>query len=337
MTDPDLLRRTDPPTEEVLEPRREIIDAHHHLWDRPRPQYLFHDFLADLQSGHNIVATVHVEAQAMCRAEGPEHLKPVGETEFVRGAAAMAASGLYGRTRVAAGIVAFADLTLGPQVEEALDAHAEAAGGRLRGIRDAAAWDEDQSIRRGTWLPDKGRYLSPEFRAGFAHLARRGLTFDAWLYHPQIDDLVDLAGAFPETTIILNHVGGFVGIGRYAADRAATMDAWRRSIRALARLENVRVKLGGLGMWLSGFGFEKRQARPPSTEVARAYRPFIEFCIEQFGAERCMFESNFPPDKVSCSYLVLWNAFKRIASSCSEDEKTALFKETANRTYRLNV
>ena len=322
--------------EEILDPTLPIVDAHHHLWDYPGRRYLFPEYIEDVQTGHRIVATVHVEGVSMYTQRAPEHLKPVGETEFARGAAAMSASGDYGEAEVCAAIVGFVDLTWGGRVQEALDAHLEAAGGRFRGIRDGGTWDADESIRRGIWRPDGGRYLHPAFREGFAKLAPNGLTFDAWLYHPQLDDLVDLARAFPETTIVLDHVGGPMGVGRYAEDRQATFAAWRTSIGRLAELGNVVVKLGGLGMWTGGLGLERADS-PSSDRIATLYRPFIETCIEAFGADRCMFESNFPPDRLACDYAVLWNAFKKLAQGASDAERRDLFLGTARRVYRLEL
>jgi predicted TIM-barrel fold metal-dependent hydrolase len=324
--------------EDAIDQDRPIVDAHHHLWDYPGRSYLFSHFAADLATGHNIVATVHVEAVSMYTASGPTHLKPVGETEFVRGAAAMSASGNYGSTQACKGIVGFVDLSdTDVHIEEAIEAHRRAAGGRFRGIRDGGTWDADQSIRRGIWQAEQNRYGSSGFRRGFARLAAHDLTFDAWLYHPQLDEVCELARAFPETTIIVDHVGGLMGQGAYRANRSEAVAQWRRSIEALAKLPNVRIKLGGLGMWTGGFDFEVLPKSPSSQVVAEALAPYIEYCIECFGAERAMFESNFPADKPAYSYGVIWNAFKRIAKRYTPSEQHALFFETANQTYRLGL
>jgi len=320
--------------EEILEPERPICDPHHHLWDHPGRRYLIDELLADTGSGHNVVATVFVECMSMYRASGPPEMRPVGETEFVNGVAAMSASGGFGATRVASGIVSFADLALGDRVGAVLDRHL-AASPRFRGIRHAAGWDASDQIRNSHTNPPPGLYADPRFRRGFAELAPRGLSFDAWLYHPQLPELTDLAKAFPDTTIILDHFGGPLGIGPYAGRRAEVFAAWKGAIRALADCPNVVVKLGGLVMPLNGFGFHKREQPIGSVELAEATRDWYLHTIECFGVERCMFESNFPVDKVSVSYRVLWNSFKRITAGFSVAERSALFHDTAVRVYRL--
>jgi L-fuconolactonase len=321
--------------EEILDPDLPIVDPHHHLWERPAWRYLFDDLLADLQSGHRIVATVFVQCRSMHRADGPEALRPVGETEFVNGVAAMSASGGYGPTRVCSGIVGHADLRLGARVQEVLEAHLRAGGGRFRGIRHIVAWDADAStLNPGNPAP-AGLLADADFRAGFARLAPLGLSFDAWLYHPQLDELTDLARAFPETAIVLNHVGGPLGIGVYAGQRETVFARWRGAIRRLAACPNVSVKLGGLGMRISGFGFEALPSPPSSDTLAAAWRPYVETCIDAFGASRCMFESNFPVDQGSYPYAAYWNAAKHLASGASPAERADLFAGTASRVYRL--
>ena len=325
--------------EEILEPALAICDPHHHLWDRgagrTAPRYLLDEILADLGSGHRVVSTVFIECGAMYRPEGPEALRPVGETEFVNGIAAMSASGIYGEPRVAAGIVGTADLLLGAAVGAVLDAQITAGGGRFRGIRRAAAWDADPSVPAHRTRPGPGLFARPEFRAGFAQLAPRQLTFEAWCYHRQIPDVTALARAFPTTTIILNHFGGPLGVGPYAGRADEVFAAWRPSMRELASCPNVVAKLGGINMEMNGFGWHERP-RPPSSEaLAAATRRYYEATIEAFGADRCMFESNFPVDLASCSYAVLWNALKRIAAGASAAEKQKLFHDTAARVYRL--
>jgi predicted TIM-barrel fold metal-dependent hydrolase len=321
--------------EPAIEPDLPIVDPHHHLWDRPGYPYLLPELLADLGSGHNIRATVFVECMSMYRAGGAAESRPVGETEFVNGIAAMSASGNYGAALVCAGIVGFADLTLGDRVAPVLDAHIAAGGGRFRGIRHAAGWDASDQVWNSHTRPPQGLYRSTAFRAGFAELTRRGLVFDAWLYHPQLADVVDLARAFPETTIVLDHVGGPVGIGPYAGRIDETFASWKAAIPMLAACPNVVVKLGGLGMKIGVFDFHRRPDPVGSEVLAAAYRPWIESCIEAFGTDRCMFESNFPVDKVTSSYAVLWNAFKRLAAGASPADKAALFAGTARRVYRL--
>ncbi len=325
-----LARRKEP----ILEPELPIIDPHHHLWDREGWRYLLDDLLADTGSGHNILATVFVQARAMLRADGPEEMKPIGETEFVNGVAAMTASGSYGRIRACAGIVSHADLMLGSRVEPVLEAHVRAGGGRYRGIRHITAWDEDPQVRNPGNPAVPGMLADSKFREGFAVLTRLGHTFDAWLYHPQIDELTSLADAFPDAKIVLNHCGGVVGINAYKRDEV--FPVWKKSIEALAQRPNVYVKLGGLGMRLCGHAFD-RLADPPSSQMlADAWRPYIETCIAAFGPSRGMFESNFPVDKGSYSYWVFWNACKLLAQGAGAAEKADLFVGTAKRFYRLD-
>ena len=280
------------------------------------------------------MSTVHVEASSLYRADGPDAMKPVGETEFVNGVAAMSASGGYGELRAAAGIVGFADLTLGAAVQEVLEAHL-AASPRFRGIRHTAAWDGHPEVRDGHTGPPSQLLADPAFRQGFSRLSGLSLSFDAWLYHPQISELTALARTFPETTIVLDHFGGPLGIGPYAGRREEILEQWKRDIAELASCPNVFAKLGGVVMKLNGFGFHKHEAPPDSEILARATAPYHLHAIECFGVERCMFESNFPVDKASCSYNLLWNSFKRIATGCSDAEKAALFHDTATKVYRI--
>ena len=327
-----LARRSEP----ALEPDLPIVDPHHHLWDRPGWRYLLDELIADIrESGHNIAATVFMQCRAMHRAGGPEALRPVGETEFVNGVAAMAASGIYGPARICAGIIGHADLRLGASVEELLTAHIRAGNGRFRGIRYITTWDADETLMNPLSATPPGLLGDATFRAGFARLAPLDLSFDAWLFHTQIDELTELAKAFAQTRICLNHVGGPLGIGPYVGQRDEIFARWSKSIRALAGCPNVVVKLGGLGMRINGFGFEKPADPPTSETLAAAWRPYIETCIEAFGVGRCMFESNFPVDKGSYSYGAGWNAFKRLTQGASPAEKTALFSGTATRFYRI--
>jgi predicted TIM-barrel fold metal-dependent hydrolase len=325
--------------EAPLEPGLPICDPHHHLWDRQparvAPRYLLDEILEDTGAGHNVVSTVFIECGAMFKREGPEALRPVGETEFVNGIAAMSASGIYGATRVAAAIVGTADLRLGAAVGAVLDAQIAAGGGRFRGIRRACAWDPDPGVPNHRTEPGPQLFMRDDFRAGFAQLAPRGLTFEAWCYHRQIPDVTALARAFPDTTIILNHFGGPLGIGPYAGAAKEVFAEWRTHISELASCRNVVAKLGGINMEMNGFGWHERPRPPSSQELADATRHYYDATIEKFGADRCMFESNFPVDKASCSYTVLWNAFKRIAAGCSAAEKAALFHDTAARVYRI--
>jgi predicted TIM-barrel fold metal-dependent hydrolase len=323
--------------EDILEPALPIVDPHHHLWDRADWRYLLHELLDDVNTGHNIVATVFLQCRAMHRVDGPEELRPVGETEFVNGVAAMSASGGYGKARVCAGIVGHVDLRLGARATGVLEAHLRAGGDRFRGIRHGTAWDADPAFRNPAYEMPAGLMADRAYREGFSRLAPLGLTFDAWLYHPQIDEVTALAQAFPGTQIVLNHVGGPLGMGPYAGRRDEVFARWSASIRALALCPNVSVKLGGLGMRLNGFGFEAQPEPPSSDMLVAAWRPYIETCITAFGASRCMFESNFPVDKGSYSYAVFWNACKKLARGASADERADLFSRTAARFYRLDL
>jgi predicted TIM-barrel fold metal-dependent hydrolase len=323
--------------EEAIDPRRPIVDPHHHLWDRGGQRYLIEELTDDLASGHNITATVYVEARSMYRAKGPEAFRPVGEVEFVNGAAAMSASGGYGSTAICAGIVGHVDLLQGDGARDVLEAEIAAGGGRFRGIRHSTAWDADPEVAGFYATRPKGLLLDPTFRKGFAALAPLNLSFDAWLFHPQIGELVDLARAFPDTRIVLDHCGGPIGLGGYASRREEVFQVWKASILEIAKCPNVAVKLGGLAMRLLGYDFHERPLPPSSEDVAAAWRPYIETCIEAFGPARGMFESNFPPDKGQCSYQVIFNAFKRIAAQYTEAEKTALFSRTATDFYRLKL
>ena len=321
--------------EPILEPELPIVDPHHHLWQRGDHRYFLDELLTDLNTGHNIVATVFLECRSMYRAAGPEEMRPVGETEFVAGIAAMSDSGAYGKTRVAAGIVGYADLTLGDRVEPVLEAHLRAGGGRFRGVRHSAGWDADPIIGNSRHDMQPHLYQRPDFREGLARLTRLGLSFDAWLYHPQLGDVIDLARTFPATPMVMGHVGGFLGYGPYGGKRDAEFPKWQQSVTELARCSNVVVKLGGMVNRGAAFDFHAAAAPPSSATIAERWRPFVETCIELFGAGRCMFESNFPVDKMGIGYAALWNGFKRIAGGASADEKRDLFAGTAKRVYRL--
>jgi L-fuconolactonase len=321
--------------EAPLEPALPICDPHHHLWDRPDDRYLLDELLQDIRSGHNIVSTVFIECRSRYRQDGPEEMRSVGETEFVEGIAAQSASGQHGPARVAAGIVGYANLTLGAGVARVLEGHLAASPGRFRGIRHICVWDASPAIPITAPVRMPGLMLDSAFRAGFACLQEYGLSFEAWLYYPQLSELASLARAFPEVPIILNHIGGVLGIGPYSGKRDAVFQDWRRGIVEVASCHNVVVKLGGLGMPRSGFGWETRTTPPNSADLAEATAPYYLTCIEKFGPSRCMFESNFPVDKESYSYSVVWNSFKRMTQSFPTTERAALFHDTAVRVYRL--
>ena len=321
--------------EEIIEPELPIIDPHHHLWSRAGSVYLFPELLADLSSGHNIRATVFEECGSMYRADGPEELRSLGETEFVTGVAAMSASGGFGPARACAAMVGNVNLTLGSRVEPILEAHIAVSGGRFHAIRFSTAWDADERVHNTVTRP---RILAEAgFREGFRCLARFGLTFDAWVYHPQLSEVAELAASFPDTPIVLNHFGSPILGGPNAGRAAEVFAQWRESMKALASHPNVHVKLGALPVRRSGPKGQAAAAPLSSEEIAAAWRPFFEVCLEQFGPNRCMFESNFPVQKRWCSYAVLWNACKRLAANASATEKSALFSGAAARVYRLPV
>jgi predicted TIM-barrel fold metal-dependent hydrolase len=325
--------------EEALEPDLPICDPHHHLWDFRKAaiqeRYLLGEMLEDVGGGHNIVSTVFIECGAMFKAEGPEALRCIGETEFVNGIAAMCASGNYGKTRIAAGIVGTVDLRIGDRVADVLDAHIAAGGGRFRGIRRGAFWHNSPEIENHRTNPPEGLLTRSDFRAGFKHLSPRKLSFEVWCAHTQLPDALSLARAFPDTTIVLDHFGGPIGIGPYAGRADEVFADWKTQIDELARCANVVVKLGGLNMEVNGYGWQHGAMPPTSAELARVTRRYFAHAIERFGAHRCMFESNFPVDKLSCSYTVLWNSFKLLSKDYSEAERRELFYGTARRVYRL--
>ncbi len=340
--------------EAILEPELPIIDPHHHLWDLrplmgafPEPRHPFIEALtcgayytfdalhADVTSGHNIVGTVFMECGAFYRAGASDALKVVGEVEFASGVAAQSASGLYGPARLCAGIVAHANLTLGDAVADVLDALAEAGRERFKGIRHTAAWDADPAVLGPTFNRPPGLYADSAFRAGFRHLAGRGLSFDAWLLEPQLGDVIDLARAFPDTTIVLDHCGTPLNIASYHGKLHERFDTWREKIRELATCPNVSIKLGGLAMAFCGMPERGPLPGIGSEVLAAMWRPYIETCIEAFGVERAMFESNFPVDRWGGDYATLWNAFKRLTHGASAHEKRALYAGTAARVYKI--
>src|SRR6266436_4736344 len=324
------------------EPELPMCDPHHHFWDFrtdriPYQRYLLHELTADIQSGHNVHSTVFIEARAMYRADGPEELRPVGEVEFVQGLAAASASGLYGPGRAAAAIVGHANLNLGARVEPVLEALQSASPNRFRGIRHSVTWDPHPEVENTAAHKIQGQLASDQFRAGARVLARMGLSLEAWLYFPQLSELADFAKAVPDLTIVLNHIGGLLRVGPYANRDDEVLATWRRGIAAVAACPNVYVKLGGIGMPRTGFDRHTRSTPIGSDELAAAMAPFVTYCVEQFGPNRCMFESNFPPDKVSFSYNVMYNAFKRLSRAYSPAERAAMFHDTAAKVYRIDV
>lgn len=315
-----------------LEPELPICDAHHHLWERPPRDYLLGELLQDLHSGHNVVSTVAIECRYGYRKDGPEELRPVGETEFLESIAQHVAADGAIKPRVAAAIVGHANLTLGDQAAAVLEAHRAASPARFRGIRHSTIWDGSSALRSDA---PPGLLADGNFRRGFAWLGKFDLSFDAWLYHPQLPELAALAQAFPDVTIILNHIAAPLGVGPYAGKRQEVFQIWSRGIAALTSCPNVLVKLGGVGSLRSGYDWHERAVKPSSAELATALGPYFEWCIEKLGLSRCMFESNFPVEKLSTSYVNLWNSFKRMTEKYSASERAALFHDTAARAYRI--
>jgi len=314
--------------EDVLEPELPIVDAHHHMWERPSGVYLLPQLTADVTAGHNVRGTVYIQCGHGFRTEGPAELKPVGETETIARITSGAGPGLCG------GIVGYTDFRLGEKVDAVLEAHVAAGRGRFRGIRQSAGWDP--AILTQTSAPAQpGLLADPAFRAGLARLGRFGLSYESSLYHPQLLELAAVARAFPDLPILANHCGGYIAIGPYGKNLTETFRKWRDGMRDLAACPNVYLKLGGQAMSIRGVAFHDAVLPPSSGELANAWRPVMETCIETFGASRCMFESNFPVDKGMCGYVSCWNAYKRIAAGCSADEKADLFAGSAARFYRL--
>ena len=335
----DWLALTPEPT---LEPEIPICDPHHHFWDfrterMPYQRYLLHDLVADVNSGHNVRSTVFVEARSMYRADGPEELRPVGEVEFVQGLAAASASGMYGSCRAAAAIVGCANLNLGERVEPVLESLQAASPNRFRGIRHSVTWDPNPEVDSTAARNMEGQLASEDFRVGARVLAGMSLSFEGWLYFPQLPELADFAKAVPDLTIILNHIGGLLRIGPYANRDDEVLATWHSGIAAVADCPNVNMKLGGIGMPRTGFDWHARNKPASSEELAESMAPFMTYCIEQFGPDRCMFESNFPVDKVSYSYNVMYNAFKRLSEGYSSAERAAMFHDNAARVYRIDV
>jgi predicted TIM-barrel fold metal-dependent hydrolase len=322
--------------EAPLDPALPIVDPHHHLWDRAGERYLLDDLLRDTATGHDVRATVFVQCGAMYRATGPEEERSLGETEFVNGVAAASASGTYGPVRACAGIIGFVDLTLGDCVAPLIEAHLATARTRFRGVRNRTAWHPSPEVRSNLLGPPPGPLENPSFVEGARRLAGYGLVLDIWTYQTQLPLVAAVARAVPDLMVVVDHCGGPLGVGPYAGRREEGFVEWRRGVLALAALPNTVMKLGGLAMEVGGHDFHLRDLPPGSAVLEEAWRPVIHTLIEAFGAERCMFESNFPVDKGMCSYGVLWNAFKRLASGAGEDERAALFAGTATRIYRLN-
>jgi len=324
--------------EATLEPEIPICDPHHHFWDFrservPYQRYLLHELAADVSRGHNVRSTVFIEARSMYRPDGPVELRPVGEVEFVQGLAAASATGLYGPCRAAAAIIGHADLKLRDRVKPVLEALQAASPNRFRGIRHTVTWDRHPEVGN---REKEGVLGTAEYRAGAKVLAGMGLSLDTGVCFPQLPELADFARAVPNLTIILNHLGGLNRAGPYGGRDDEVLATWRSGIATVAACPNVNLKLGGIGMPRLGFDWHTREKPIGSEELAKSMAPLMTYCVEQFGPGRCMFESNFPVDKVSFSHPVLFNAFKRFSTGYSAAERAALFHDTAARAYRIN-
>lgn len=323
--------------EEAIEPGMPILDAHFHIWDKPpqRPEesYLCEDFQADRRLGHNIVGAVYVECNAYYRADGPVPLRPVNETLFINAENERLARA--GAAPLCEAIIGHANLSLGRAVGDVLDAHLDASPLRFRGIRHSTVWDELPELRYGFVSIERAQAASAAFRDGAACLAERGLTFDAWVYHPQLHEIRDLARSLPQLAIVVDHLGGPLGVGPYAAAREDSVAAWKRGLAELAACPNVSLKLGGMAMRCMGLGLSSRPGPPSSQEMAALTAPFYHFAIDTFGPDRCMFESNFPVDKEGVAYSALWNSFKLLSKRYTPAERSAMFHGTAARVYSI--
>lgn len=320
--------------EEAIDPHREIVDPHHHFYDGGFLTYLAADHLDNVTGSHNITKTVFVETAACYDMALPEHMQPVGETAFA--ASQADAIDAVGGPPLA-GIVAFADLMLGDAIEEVLDAHDAASSGRLRGTRHATGIDPSPEVPQGHNNPVRQMMGTNHFRAGLRTLVERDLVFDAWLYHPQLLEVAELAAAMPELTVVVDHLGAPLGVGPYRDIRDQVWADWRSSMQAVAAQPNAVVKVGGIGMdFMYGMGWAGLPVPPGSEEVAAHWSDAVRFCIDTFGPDRCMFESNYPVDRETLTYPVLWNAFQIMADGYSDAEQDDLFSGTATRVYRMD-
>lgn len=323
----------------ILEPDLPIIDSHHHLFLRPTLRYLLDDYLADVTAGHRIVASVYLETQAFARPDGEPLMRPVGEVEFANGMAAMSASGLFGEARICAGIVGYADMRFGDEVGRLLDRCIETAPERFRGVRQITLEHPSEAPWAYTPVkPPQGVLQSQAFREAFRHLGPRDLIFDAAVFDHQLGDIAAIADAFPDTRITLNHAGMAMGMEAHGeAARAELFLAWRERLSEVARRGNVYCKIGGFGLPFWGFGFETREDPIGYRELADCWRPWAETAFGIFGADRCMAESNYPPEARSCGYVPLWNALKHIFAGATVEEKSDLFMNTAARVHRIEL
>ena len=324
-------------TEQTLEPDIPICDPHHHFWvHRPEPvdyqRYLLPELAGDVNSGHNVRSTVFIEVRCEYRKDGPDEMKPVGEVEYVQTIADASAAGSHGPTKAAAAIIGHADLKLGEGVLPVLEAMQVASPNRFRGVRHSVGWDESPELAN---REIKGALGTEEYRSGAKVLADKGLILENSLYFHQASELVDFANGLPELNIVLNHVGGLVRVGPYANRDNEVLPAWRKGIEEMAKCPNIVLKLGGVGQTRFAYGWDQLEKPIGSEELAGELGAIMEHCIQQFGPGRCMFESNYPVDKISYSYNVLWNAFKRLSKGYSATERAAMFHDTAARVYSI--
>jgi len=336
----DLNKWLNQTTEEIIEPELPICDPHHHFWDkrteRAFPKYQLDELMADITSGHNVRSTVFIEARSMYAANLSPDDRPIGEVDYVQGIAAASASGIYGDSRAAASIIGHANLNLGEKVRPLLERLALASD-RFKGIRHSVTWDPHPEVENTALHKRESQLVSKDFQAGAKVLSDMGMSFEAWLYFHQLPELLEFAKAVPDLKIILNHIGGLVMDGPYSDKKDEVISIWREGIASVAECPNVVLKLGGIGMPRTGFDWHERKVPIDSEELADSIAPFFDYCIEHFGTDRSMFESNFPVDKVSFSYPVLYNAFKRYSKEFSGSERAAMFHDNAVDVYKISI
>ncbi|MGF6872997.1 amidohydrolase family protein [Paraburkholderia sp. MM5477-R1] len=321
-------------SEKIVDPELPIVDPHHHCWDHPGDRYLSSEAVSDFSTGHKVLSTVHVQCRSMYREHGPEAFRPVGETEFVRQVAEQSAAA-NPSLQLCAGIVGTVDLLLGHDVQPVLEAHLEAGRGLFRGIRPMVVWHKSREV-----LPSgapRGVLTATPTRAAISRIQKMGMTLDVWAFFTQLGDVAQICREHADLTVVINHTGGPLGIGPYKGLRDEVFAEWCSRIEELAAIPNTVMKLGGLAMRYAGFGFNERTVPPSSDDLVAAWKPYMRLCVDLFGPQRCMFESNFPVDKAMCSYGILWNAYKKIAADLSDTERTHLFSGTAARVYRLQL
>ena len=327
--------------EKPILPNLNIIDPHHHLWDVGFGRYYVEELLEDINtSGHNIKATVYIMSSSNTEIylkNGPEEFKPLSEIEFATNEGKRADLIKNNKVKVNASIVGSLDLTYGNKLKPVIEKGLEISEGRLKGIRMLLAAHPDPRIKSGAVKSDLSLMSHPKFIEGARCLQDAGLSLDFWIYHTQLGEMEKIARTLPELSIILNHIGGPIHLGEYEGKQALTHREWRTAMMRLSRLPNIKVKLGGLGMEVNGAKFHLNQDPPNSSELANIWKPWIYETINMFGIDKCMFESNFPVDKGSCSYGSLWNAFKIISEKMSDNEKNKLFYENAAKIYKIKL